>query len=175
MRNVEYAHLGTSKGYAARFRRVLTRIPLFSLLLAGCSPEPPPKISDLHFPVTVLYTNSSTRLFDSAADLDVMSTQLVINSSQSPVLVDSEFNIYTLEKLRSVHGGLWLMVHPVGNTEVAFDLKRTQNSGLDAARLAIGTQLDTQTWRNDIERRHKTLATKTTLTGMLELLRDEAE
>jgi hypothetical protein len=154
-------------------RRILSRIPLFAMLLTGCTPAPPPKVSDLQFPVVVLYTNASTRVFKDATDLGQMNTQTVINSNSPPVLVDSAFNIFTLEKLQSIHGGLWLMAHPVGITEVTFDLQRAPKSGLDAARAAMQAQLETQTWRDDIDARSKKIATQTTLDGMRELLKTD--
>jgi hypothetical protein len=144
------------------------------MLLAGCSPEPPPPtLTDLHFPVAVLYSNASTRLCKDASELGVMGVQLMINSNSPPVLIDSDFNIFTLEKLRSTHGDLWLMLHPSGDTEVAFDLKRAPKSGLDAARAAMRAELEIQTWRTDMEKRRKTIATQTTLSGMMEVLRDD--
>jgi hypothetical protein len=158
-----------------RFRCILAHLPLLGMLLAGCSREPPPVVADLHFPVAVLFSNSSAIRYDNAADLGVMPVQLVINSKFPPILIDSQFNILTLQKLSSIHGGLWLMVHPSGNTEVTFDLKRAPKSGLDAARSAMRAQLDMQDWRTDLDQRRTTLATQTTLPGMLTLLQDAAE
>jgi hypothetical protein len=71
------------------------------------------------------------------------------------------------------HGDLWLMAHPVGNTEVTFVLKRAPASGLEAARAAMRAQLDMQTWRTDLDKKRAQLATQTTLEGMAALLHDD--
>ncbi len=142
--------------------------------LTGCSPKPaplpPPTVADLHFPVVVLFPTAACLLYKDAASLGVMHMNLLMDYSRVPVLIDSEFNICTMEKLGSTHGGLWLMAHPSGTTEVTFELKRASKSGLEAAREAVGAQLDIQTWRHDIPERHKKLATQTTLAGMLKIV-----
>jgi hypothetical protein len=156
----------------------LLRIMKFTALLAaltGCShkpPPPPPTVADLHFPVAVLYSTASSILYKDATDLGVIHMNLLIGSTQPPVLIDSDFNIYTMEKLASTHGGLWLMTHPSGSTEVTFELKRSPNSGLQAALDAMRAQLDTQTWRDDLDKKRKTLASQKTLTGMMDVLKD---
>jgi hypothetical protein len=160
------------------FAAVAGRIALFSLLAvfgAGCTkkPSPPPKIADLHFPVAVLYSNSSTVSYKDAADLGVMHMNLIIMTDQRPALIDSNFEIYTLDHLRSTHGGLWLMAHPSGTTEVEFTLTRAAKTGLEAARNAMRAQLDMQTWRDDLEKRRAALAKQTTLNGMLDVLRSD--
>jgi hypothetical protein len=84
------------------------------LSLAGCPKPPPPPpaaptVADLNFPAAVLYTSSSCVVYKDAADLGVMNISFVINAKSPPVLIDSKLNIFTLEKLRSTHGDLWLM------------------------------------------------------------------
>lgn len=149
-------------------------LSLFALL-TGCSKPQPPKVADLHFPVAVLYSNGSNVTYTDAADLGVMRVGHVLATGDLPVLIDSDFKIYTLEKLQSTHGGLWLMANPVGNTEVTFDLKRAEKSGADAAREIFRTRLDQQTWRTDLGEKRKSLAGQTTLDGMLSALRAEQQ
>ena len=64
------------------------------------------------------------------------------------------------------------MTHPTGVTNVEFTLARAAKSGLEAARDAMRAQLDKQTWRTDLDKKRKTLATQKTLPGMLEVLKD---
>ena len=54
---------------------------------------------------------------DDAVELRTMSVQRVVNAHSPPYLIDSRLDLYRLEQLQSVHGGLWLMVdeaHGVG-------------------------------------------------------------
>jgi len=111
--------------------------------------------------------------YDDSASLHGMAVQLLINLKSDPILIDSQLNIYAEDKLQSTHGSLWFIIHPSGNTDVTFDLKRAPASGLDAARAAMRTQLDLQDWRTDLDQRRKTLAIQTTIIGMYDLLRDE--
>ena len=60
-----------------------------------------------------------------------MHTNYLKLNSGTPVLIDSEFKIYSLDNFQSTHGGLWLMAHPSEATDVTFDLK-AQKSGRDA-------------------------------------------
>ena len=151
----------------------------FFSALTGCSPkpvpkpQPPPTVADLHFPVVVLFPSTTSLLYKNAADLGVMHMNLVMNYSGLPVLIDSDFNIYTMVKLSSTHGGLWLMAHPSGTTEVKFELERAPKSGLQAALEATRAQLDAQTWRHDLEKRRKKLASQTTLPGMQKIVEVE--
>ena len=154
-------------------RKLLLTVPIFAMFLAGCEQEKPPAVEGLHFPVAVLYSNTALSVFKDAGDLKMMNTQLVINSDTPPVLIDSAFTIYSLDKLRSIHGGLWLMANPVGLTGVTFDLTKAPTSGLDAARATMRTQLDKETWRDDLDRRRAHLAKATTLGKMVSLVQPE--
>ena len=147
------------------------KIAALLAMLAGCSRKPalPPTVADLHFPVAVLFPSTTSLLYKDAADLGVMHTNLLTGPAGAPVLIDSDFKIYTMEKLSSVHGGLWLMAHPVGNTEVKFELQNAPASGLQAALDAMRAQLDKQDWRTDLEERRKSLAAQKTLPGMLKI------
>ena len=105
---------------------------VFAALLAGCAPAAPPSVEGLAFPVLVLFEQSGTMRHDDAADLHSMSVQRVAGSNSAPFLIDARFDIYRLERLQSVHGGLWLMANPSGSTEVTFELVREAQG--DAAR-----------------------------------------
>lgn len=141
--------------------------------ITGCAPKPvAPKVAELHFPVAVLFSTSSSVLYENAADLGVMHVNLVNGSTDAPTLIDSDFNLYTMENLRSTHGGLWLMAHPSDNTEVAFELKATSKSRMQAALAAMRVQLDKQTWRTDLEEKRSTLSAQKTLAGMIDTLHD---
>jgi len=154
----------------------LVTLLLSLILFTSCTrkpepppPPPPPTVADLHFPVLVLFPNAYTVLFKDATDLHTMITGVVIALDQPPLLIDSRFNIRTLDYLKTIHGGLWLMMHPVGVTEVTFTLARAPKSGIDAAREAIRTQLDQLTLPADLEKTHAALAGQTTLKGMFNL------
>jgi hypothetical protein len=137
--------------------------------ISACSLQPPPKVDDLHFPVVAL--QSGAIVYDNAADLQIMHVNRVtLAPPEPPVLIDSQFQLYTLEHLRSTHNGLWLMAHPSGLTAVAFDLKRGARSGLEAARDAILRQLNAETWRTDISERSREILKQETLLGMVEVL-----
>ncbi len=147
--------------------------------LTGCSrkPAPPatpaPTVADLHFPVVVLYPRSLTSLFKDADDLHVMYTQVVINLDEAPTLIDSDFHIYSMQKLHSIHGGLWLMANPNNGTEVTFELQRAPQSGLQAALDAMSAQLDKQTWHDhdELDKLHAKLARQKTLAGMFNIVK----
>lgn len=102
----------------------------------------------LQFPVVVLFGNSSVRVCSSADDLKKMHTNNLTLNNETPHLIDSSFNIFTMENLRSVHGGLWLMANPVAITEVTFELKR-QKSGRTEAQRLFAEELRKQAWRDD--------------------------
>ena len=102
----------------------------------------------LQFPVVVLFENSSVRACSGPEDLKKMHTNNLTLNNQPPHLIDSRFNIFTMENLRSVHNGLWLMANPVAITEVTFELKQ-QKSGRAEAQRFFAAQLRKQTWRDD--------------------------
>src|SRR5688572_29571380 len=105
--------------------------------LFGCehksAPPAPPKIADLKFPVMVIHNNTSIKIEENADELQQMHVNYASAPKTWPMLIDSEFNIYTMENLRSTKSGLWLMANPSGITPVAFDLKRAPESGLKPA------------------------------------------
>jgi len=115
--------------------RVLIATAL-SALLAACKPAPPPTVDALHFPVVVAWESGIVR-HDDAADLRSMSTQRVINAKAPPFLVDSNLDVYRLDKLQSVHGGMWLMANPSGNGEVSFELARIAQGDAAQARTLL--------------------------------------
>jgi hypothetical protein len=106
----------------------------FCALLAACKPPPPPTAEQLAFPVLVLFPDSGVVRHDDAADLKQMSTQRVAGANSAPYLIDSNLDVYRLDRLESVHGGLWLMANPVGRTEVTFELVREARADAAKAR-----------------------------------------
>ena len=108
---------------------------VFSLACGG--PPPPVSVDALAFPVLVLFEQSGVVRHDDGADLRTMSVQRVVGSNSSPFLIDSRLDIYRLEKLASVHGGMWLMANPSGNTEVTFELMRVAQADAAQARRLI--------------------------------------
>jgi hypothetical protein len=122
---------------------------LFFVLVLGCSkPAPAPKMEKVQFPVVVLFENSSVRACSGPDELKRMHTNNLTLNNEPPQLVDSRFNIFRMENLRSVHGGLWLMANPVAMTEVTFELKELKSGRAEAQRL-FAEQLRKQTWRDD--------------------------
>ena len=97
---------------------------LLAALLAACAPPPPVQVEGLAFPVLVLWDHGDPVRHDDATDLRTMSVQRVVNAPAPPWLIDSRLDIYRLEQLQSVHGGLWLLANPSGATEVSFTLTR---------------------------------------------------
>jgi hypothetical protein len=139
------------------------RIPLIGALallltlLLGCrQSDPAPRMETLQFPVVILFGNSSVLSCARPDDLKKMHTNYLTLNDQTPRLIDSSFNIFTMENLRSVRGGLWLMAHPSGITEVTFDLKGQKSGRAEAQRL-FAEQLRKQTWRDDQASRLETL------------------
>ena len=105
--------------------------------LACGGPPPPASVDALAFPVLVLFEQSGVVRHDDAADLRTMSVQRVVGSNSPPFLIDSRLDIYRLEKLASVHGGMWLMANPSGTTEVTFELMRVAQADAAQARRLI--------------------------------------
>ena len=143
-------------------------------LCASCGKEPPPKIEGLQFPVVILFENSGTRVCKDPADLTTMHTNYLVLNKGTPVLIDSQFNIYTVEGLRSTHNGMWLMAHPSGLTEVTFELK-AQRSGREAARELFTRQLEKQTWLSDLDERRHSLGAKQSLLEMAAVVQSQSE
>lgn len=106
--------------------------------LFGCkAPAAPPTVGDLHFPVLVLFEQGGVLRHNDAADLNSMSVQRVVGSNSPPFLIDSNLDIYRLDRLASVHGGIWLIANPSGRTEVTFDLARVAQSDAAQSRRLI--------------------------------------
>lgn len=140
-------------------------------LIMSCSKhEPAPSLDALQFPVVVLFGNSSILLCSEPADLTKLHTNYLTLNDRDPRLIDSKLKVYLMEKLRSVHGGLWLMAHPSEITEVTFELKR-QKSGRTEAQRLFGEQLRKQTWRDDLATQLEALAQAQGLLEMEEIIR----
>jgi len=145
---------------------------LFAALIAGliaaCKPAPPPTVDDLTFPVLVLFESGGLVRHDDAKDLQVMSTQRVINSNSAPFLIDSKLDIYRLDKLASTHG-VWLMANPVGTTEVTFELARVAQGDVEQARRLIAER-DWQVREGSDDTPRQRLAQAGDLRAMLEAI-----
>ena len=143
-------------------------------LCAGCSKKSPPKIESLQFPAVILFGNSATRVCKDPADRTTMHTNYLVLSEGTPVLIDSQFKIYAVERLRSTHNGMWLMAHPSGLTEVTFEPK-AQRSGREAARALFTRQLEKQTWLTDLDERRHSLGAKQSLLEMAAVAQPQSE
>ena len=156
-----------------RWLRSIAAGVLALFFVGSCSREKPaPKIENLRFPVVILFGNASIRLCQGPSELTRMHSNYLTLNNQDPVLIDSEFKIYSLDNLRSVHGGLWLMANPSGATDVTFELK-AKGSGRERARELFGLQLKKQTWRDDIDASLKTLSGSGILLEMVKVLQPE--
>ncbi len=144
-------------------------------LFGSCSKDKPaPKNEDLRFPVVILFGNASTRLCRRLPELTRMHSNYLNLNNEAPVLIDSNFNIYSLDHFRSVHGGLWLMAHPSGATAVTFELK-AQKPGPEKARALFGRHLQRQTWRDDIAARQQALSRSRNLLEMVQVVQPSSE
>jgi hypothetical protein len=104
----------------------------------------------------------------------MMHTNYVVLSEATPVLIDSQFKIYAVERLRSTHNDMWLMAHPSGLTEVTFELK-PQRSGREAARKLFMRQLEKQTWLVDLDERQHSLGVKQSLLEMVAVVQSQSQ
>jgi hypothetical protein len=133
---------------------VLLRASAALLLAAlGACRSQPPRVEDLAYPVLVLFERSGTVRHDAVADLRSMAVQRVLGSESPPWLIDSRLDIYRLERLESVHGGLWLMANPSARTQVRFDLVRVARADAVQARGLIVERDPTLRAGNDPVRR----------------------
>ena len=152
------------------------RVPCFAalqvvvlLLFTSCSKEPAPKIDGLSFPVVMLFGNASTRVCNEPAELTTMHTNYIVLNQQDPTLIDANFKIFAVYRLRSVNGGGWLIANPSALTDVTFELK-PQKSGRDAARALFAQHLEKQTWLHDRDVRRVALRKEEALLGMAALM-----
>lgn len=107
-----------------------------ALPILGCNgPPPPPKVSDLEFPVLVVYPDAGMTVFKDAQDLQTMSLQRILAYKDTAGLIDAKLRIFQLANLRSTKNGFAIWIDGGrGPTPVAFDLVATQESGPAAAR-----------------------------------------
>ena len=113
---------------------------MLAALLSACAPPPPPTVEGLAFPVLVLFEQGDPVRHDDPTGLRTMAVQRVVNAHTPPFLVDARLDIYRLEQLQSVHGGLWLMANPSGPTEVSFTLARVAQGDAEQARGLIAAR-----------------------------------
>jgi len=142
-----------------------------ALALIGCHKSNSSQTTkDLQFPIIVLFGNSSILRCFGPEELKKMHSNYLTLNSQPPQLIDSGFNIFTMENLRSVHNGLWLMANPSGNTGVTFELKPEKSGRAEAQRL-LAKQLRKQSWRDDQATRLESLGRTRTLLEMERIVR----
>src|SRR5438067_7061312 len=93
-----------------------------------------PRIAQLRFPVLLIHDGTSVHAYAGADDLTHMHVNRVVLGKAAPILIDSDLNVYRLDRLRSTHGNLWLLAHPGGTTSATFELTPLARRGIDAAR-----------------------------------------
>src|SRR5262249_53654273 len=133
------------RGEAERWRAVITNRPRLALgsllagvLVGGCGSPPKPVVSDLRFPVLVMYPGAGHERFDDAESLSSMSTQRVLMYKDVPLLIDSGLRIFQLADLKSTKGGLSFMASGGnGRTRVSFVLTSTHDAGIAAVRALV--------------------------------------
>ena len=147
----------------------LFRYALGSLLaggfLAGCGSAPTqPVVSDLQFPVLVIYLNAGHERFDDAASLGDMSMQSVLMYKEPPFLIDSAMRIFQLADLKSTKSGLAIMASGgAGRTPVSFTLTATSDAGVVAARGLVQKHCNAFRDGPDADRRREELAKAETI------------
>jgi hypothetical protein len=103
-----------------------------------------------------------------------MHANRVVLAREAPIVIDGELNLWRLERLRSTHGGVWLMAHPSGMTPVAFEAVRLEGRGVEAAREAL--LRSASLGGGDVEldaRRRRGLAEASTLGEFIAVLRSD--
>jgi hypothetical protein len=125
----------------AHVRKVRSLRPLLAAALAviaGCAEPPAPTPADLAYPVVVLFEQGGGVRHRNAEDLSRMRVQRIMVAGDAVFLIDSRLDIYRLEKLESVHSGIWLMAHPNDITDVHFVLQKIASADADMTRKLIG-------------------------------------
>jgi hypothetical protein len=117
-----------------KIQALRTLLVMVLTALAGCAAHPAPTVDDLTYPVLVLFAQGGSVRHDDAADLSRMRVQRIMAAGDAVFLIDSRLDIYRLDKLESVHSGIWLMAHPNGITEVHFELQKVSGADVGMAR-----------------------------------------
>ncbi len=158
-----------------RWFRLIAAGLLVAFFCGSCSKnKPAPTIESLRFPVVILFGNASLRLCPALPELTRMHSNYLNLNNETPVLIDSDFNIYGLDHFRSVHNGLWLMANPSAVTEVAFELI-PQPPGRENARALFARHLQKQTWREDLEAIQQALSRSQNLLEMAQVVQPHSE
>jgi hypothetical protein len=137
--------------------------------IAGCAAAPAPTPADLAYPVLVLFEQGGGVRHDDAEDLSKMRVQRIMAAGDAVFLVDSRLDIYRLDKLESVHSGIWLMAHPSDFTEVRFDLQRVASADARMARKLI-SECEYRLRSNEDPSLHVALEKAETLQAMLKVI-----
>lgn len=127
----------------------------------------PPVVGDLKFPVVVIHDGARVLVRHNADELHRLNVGMAMKFDGWPTLIDSDWQIYSMEKLRSTKSGLWLMANPTGITPISFELTRQAEGGVARARQLI---IGCRHLGGDEESKRTALAARTTLAGMIEVL-----
>ena len=127
----------------------------------------PLTVDDLKFPVVVIHDGVRLFIRHNADELQHLNVGMAMKFDEWPTLIDSDFRIFSMEKLRSTKGGLWLMANPTGVTPISFELTPQVQGGLARARQLI---IDCRYLGGDEERKRTSVAGQTTLAGIIEAL-----
>jgi len=154
---------------------ILTRLKklvgslLAGALLTGCEAPRKPVVTDLQYPVLVVFPGSGYERFNRAEDLNDMSLQRVIMYKDIPLLIDSGMRIYQLADLKSTKSGLSIMVSAgVGRTPVTFNLVATKDAGLPIVRDILIREYGVLREGHDAEQRREQLDRATTIEQIIE-------
>jgi hypothetical protein len=149
-------------------------LAFFGVLAGGCGSPPKPVVSDLRFPVLVIFPGAGHESFNDATSLHDMSMQRVLMHKDVPLLIDSDFRIFHLTDLKSTKSGLSIMVSGgVGRTPVSFTLTSTSDAGIAAARAVVQRHSSGFQEGSDAERRRERLAKAETIPELIEAIRGE--
>jgi hypothetical protein len=130
----------------------------------------PRRLAELRFPVLLIHNGTSVRVLRNPEGLEQMHVNHVVLPSAAPMLIDSDLNVYSLERLRSTRGGLWLLVHPSGTTPVIFELTPKGRGGADAARELLLSCKYLDADPDDDARKRRALGAERTLAGFIAVL-----
>ncbi len=101
-------------------------------------PEREITTADIQLPAILIHDRQSCEIIARPEELQTMHSNRYVHREQEPILVDSSFAIYTLERLRSRRHDLWLLITGPGQIEVVFTLKAWPDSSPADAKKLIG-------------------------------------
>jgi hypothetical protein len=150
-------------------RSLRTLLATMLAAMAGCAAPAAPTPADLAYPVLVLFEQGGGVRHDDVRDLSMMRVQRIMAAGDAVFLIDSRLDIYRLEKLESVHSGIWLMAHPGDLTEVSFVLLKVASADAGMARKLLGER-EYRLRRGEDPSMHAALEKAETLQAMLQVI-----